>query len=64
MHKWLQDHLPKIVLAPSFAVVVVFVYGFIAWTAYISFTKSKLLPRYQFEGLLQYRKYGRWIGGT
>ena len=56
MHKWLQDHLPKIVLAPSFAVVVVFVYGFIAWTAYISFTKSKLLPRYQFEGLLQYRK--------
>lgn len=56
MHKWLQDHLPKIVLAPSFAMVVVFVYGFIAWTAYISFTKSKLLPRYQFEGLLQYRK--------
>jgi|TARA_B100000315_G_scaffold134526_1_gene123981 glucose/mannose transport system permease protein len=56
MHKWLQDHLPKIVLAPSFAVVIVFVYGFISWTAYISFTKSKLLPRYQFEGLLQYRK--------
>ena len=56
MHKWLQDHLPKIVLAPSFAMVVVFVYGFIAWTAYISFTNSKLLPRYQFEGLLQYRK--------
>ena len=56
MYKWLQDHLPKIVLAPSFAMVVVFVYGFIAWTAYISFTNSKLLPRYQFEGLLQYRK--------
>ncbi|MDP6767818.1 MAG: sugar ABC transporter permease [Arenicellales bacterium] len=56
MHKWLQDHLPKIVLAPSFAAVVVFIYGFIGWTAYISFTKSKLLPRYQFEGLLQYRK--------
>ena len=56
MHKWLQDHLPKIVIAPSFAMVVVFVYGFIAWTAYISFTNSKLLPRYQFEGLLQYRK--------
>jgi len=56
MYKWLQDHLPKIVLAPSFAMVVIFVYGFIAWTAYVSFTKSKLLPRYQFEGLLQYRK--------
>ena len=56
MLRWLQSQLPKIVLAPSFAAVIVFVYGFIGWTAYVSFTRSKLLPRYQFEGLLQYRK--------
>ncbi|MEE1567214.1 MAG: sugar ABC transporter permease, partial [Arenicellales bacterium] len=56
MFRWLQSQLPKIVLAPSFAAVIVFVYGFIGWTAYVSFTRSKLLPRYQFEGLLQYRK--------
>lgn len=56
MTKWLQTHLPKIVLAPSFVAVVVFVYGFIGWTAYVSLTNSKLLPRYEFEGLMQYGK--------
>lgn len=56
MVKWLQDQLPKIVLAPSFAAVLLFVYGFIGWTAYVSFTDSKLLPRYDFKGLMQYQK--------
>jgi len=50
----LQTNLPRIVIAPSFAAVLVFVYGFIAWTAYVSMTKSKLLPRYGFEGFFQY----------
>lgn len=54
MTRWLQNNLPRIVMAPSIVAVAVFVYGFIAWTAYISTTKSKLLPRYQFEGLFQY----------
>lgn len=54
MQRWLQAHLPRIVVAPSFAAVVVFVYGFIAWTAYVSLTRSRLLPRYDFEGLVQY----------
>ena len=40
----LQDLLPKIVLAPSFAVILIFVYGFIAFTAVLSFSGSKLLP--------------------
>lgn len=52
----LQDLLPKIVLAPSFAVVVVFVYGFIAYTAYLSMTDSKMLPSYNFIGLANYSK--------
>ncbi|TIR39153.1 MAG: sugar ABC transporter permease, partial [Mesorhizobium sp.] len=42
----LQDLLPKIVLAPSFAATIVFVYGFILWTIYLSFTNSKTFPSY------------------
>lgn len=41
-------------MAPSLAAVAVFVYGFIIWTAYISMTPSRLLPRYDFDGLSQY----------
>ncbi|MGE4610459.1 MAG: sugar ABC transporter permease [Paracoccaceae bacterium] len=51
---WLQKQMPKIVLAPSFIAVIIFVYGFIAWTTYISFTRSRLLPKYEIEGVIQY----------
>ncbi len=40
----MQELLPKIVLAPSFAVILVFVYGFIVFTGFLSFSGSKLLP--------------------
>ncbi|PCH82424.1 MAG: ABC transporter permease [Hyphomicrobiales bacterium] len=56
MSAWLEKHVPKIVLAPSFVAVLIFVYGFIIWTGYVSLTKSRLLPKYDLEGLLQYRK--------
>lgn len=46
---WLQKQMPKIVLAPSFIAVIIFVYGFIAWTTYVSFTRSRLLPKYEIE---------------
>lgn len=52
----LENLLPKIVLAPTFVSTIVTIYGFILWTAWISFTKSRMLPRYEFEGLLQYVK--------
>ena len=51
---WIQKNLPRIVISPSFAVILWFVYGFILWTIYISFTKSKMLPRYEFWGTKQY----------
>jgi len=51
---WLKKNLPKIVVAPSFAVLLWFVYGFIGWTFYVSLTKSKLLPNYEFWGIDQY----------
>jgi len=52
----LERQLPKIVLAPSFTAVIIFVYGFIVWTAWVSFTKSKLMPRYDFVWFYQYER--------
>ena len=37
----LQNVVPKLVLAPSFIVVLIFVYGFNLWTLLLSFTSSK-----------------------
>ncbi len=52
----LQDWLPKLVLAPSFAVTLIFVYGFILFTVILSFTGSKMLPKWDFIGLENYVK--------
>lgn len=60
----LEVWLPKLVLSPTMVITLVFIYGFIIWTAVISFTKSRILPRYDFVGLLQYEKLflnDRWI---
>src|ERR1700752_2277215 len=53
---YLQELLPRIVLAPSFAAVLIFVYGFILFTAYLSFTDSKMLPSFGWVGLENYSK--------
>lgn len=54
---WLRQHLPKLVLSPSFAITIFFVYGFILYTAFISMTKSKMLPNLdRFVGLENYPK--------
>ncbi|HZX26714.1 MAG TPA: sugar ABC transporter permease [Telluria sp.] len=47
--------LPRLVLAPTLAASLVFVYGFIALTGYLSLTPSRLMPNYAFEGLANYR---------
>ena len=54
MTDWLERHVPKMVLAPSFLASLIFVYGFIGWTAWVSLTRSKLLPRYDIVGFIQY----------
>ena len=56
MFKWLEKNLPKIVIAPSIGLISWFVYGFILWTFYISFTNSKILPKYELWGVQQYVK--------
>lgn len=48
--------LPRLVLTPSFLVVLIGVYLFIAWTLWISMSSSSMLPRYDFVGLEQYTR--------
>jgi len=54
--QWLERHVPKLVLAPSFIAALLFVYGFIGWTAWVSFTRSRLLPNYDLVGAIQYER--------
>jgi len=51
---YLETALPKVVLGPTLLVGLIFIYGFILWTAWLSFTESRLLPRYELAGLVQY----------
>lgn len=52
----LERVLPKLVVAPTFVLSLVFVYGFILWNAWLSFTASRMLPRYEWAGLVQYER--------
>lgn len=60
----LQNWIPKLVLSPSLVMVLVFVYGFILFTVYVSFTNSRILPfvgpdgqpTYDLIGFENYRK--------
>lgn len=46
--------IPQLVLGPSLLSSVVFVYGFILVTAYLSLTESRMMPNFEFAGLVQY----------
>jgi glucose/mannose transport system permease protein len=50
----LREFLPRMVLAPSFALVLFFVYGFILWTIWLSFTNSRMMPVYEIVGFDSY----------
>lgn len=45
---------PRITLVPTFVVIMVFFYGFILWTLWLSLTNSRMLPRYEIVGIGQY----------
>ncbi len=63
--KGIDYWLPKLVLSPTVAITIVFIYGFIIWTTILSFTKSRILPQYEFVGFEQYVKLflnDRWMG--
>lgn len=55
----LQIIIPKLVLSPSLALIMVFVYGFIIFTIYLSFTDSRMLPSYGWVGFENYDKLFR-----
>ena len=46
--------LPKLVVAPSFALSLFFIYGLILWNGYLSVSASRILPNYEFVGFQQY----------
>ncbi|KZM51797.1 sugar ABC transporter permease [Labrenzia sp. OB1] len=50
----LRDALPRLVLSPSVAIVAIFVYGFIFFTLYLSFTDSRILPSFGWVGWHNY----------
>jgi len=47
--------LPKLVVAPSFLLSLLFIYGLMVWNGYLSFTDSRILPSYNFIGLDNYQ---------
>ena len=53
---WLAGAMPKVVLAPSFVLAFLFIYGLIAWNGYLSLSASRLLPNYEFVGIEQYQR--------
>lgn len=52
----LEQWLPRLVVAPTFVAGLVFIYGFILWNAWLSFSKSRMLPNYDWAGLSQYQR--------
>ena len=52
----IETSLPKLVVAPTFVIALVFIYGYILLNAWLSFTKSRMLPKYDWAGTIQYEK--------
>jgi len=50
----LSRWMPRLVLAPSFTLAFIFIYGLIAWNGVLSVSASRMLPNYEFVGLAQY----------
>ncbi|SFZ80695.1 carbohydrate ABC transporter membrane protein 1, CUT1 family [Devosia enhydra] len=51
---WADKWIPLVVLSPSVVISLIFVYGFLAATAVLSFTNSTLMPRYVGAGFQRY----------
>jgi glucose/mannose transport system permease protein len=52
----IQPWLPRLVVAPSFVLAFLFIYGLMAWNGVLSVSASRLLPNYEFVGLAQYER--------
>ena len=49
-----DNWLPRLVLSPTLCLSLIFVYGFIGFTAYLSLTNSRIMPNYEYVGFVQY----------
>ena len=54
MLNFLEKNIPKIVIAPTTLAMIVCMYGFILWTGLLSFTKSRMMPQWEYVGFDQY----------
>ncbi len=52
----LGEYLPKLVVAPTFVAALVFIYGFMLLNTWLSFSSSRMLPKYDWAGTIQYEK--------
>jgi glucose/mannose transport system permease protein len=64
LREQVQDWLPRLVLAPSFLLVLLFVYGFNLWTLFLSFTNSKAFPTTNLVGFTNYVRLWNWTFET
>ena len=58
-----DNWLPRVVLGPTILISLIFVYGFIGLTGFLSLTESRLMPRYEYAGFGQYEalfELDRW----
>lgn len=56
MQRFLTRFMPITVLSPTIIVTTIFVYGFIIFSVVLSFTGSRMFPRFNFVGLDQYTR--------
>lgn len=56
MSRSFESILPKLVIAPGFILGFAFIYGFMIWNGVLSVSASRMLPNYEFVGLLQYER--------
>lgn len=55
LHKHFERWIPQLVLGPTLIASLVFVYGFIFLTGWLSLTPSRMMPNFEFAGLVQYQ---------
>jgi glucose/mannose transport system permease protein len=56
VRRWIALRMPQLAVAPSLAIIALVVYGFMLWSAYISLSRSNIMPSYEWAGLLQYQR--------